>query len=83
MKLTKLDVAERQIVAAVQLLFEGGDPIPTGGGRRRTTCPLPLGRTTKFLILRRNAEFGSTAVSTCRAIIVNAAARERTAIPSY
>jgi hypothetical protein len=26
--ITKLDVAEREIVAAVQLLFDGGDPIP-------------------------------------------------------
>src|SRR5580704_7226166 len=28
MTITKLDVAEREIVAAVQLLFDGGDPIP-------------------------------------------------------
>jgi hypothetical protein len=28
MPITKLDVAEREIVAAVQLLFDGGDPIP-------------------------------------------------------
>lgn len=28
MTITKLDVAEREIVAAVQLLFGGGDPIP-------------------------------------------------------
>ena len=66
MKLMKLDVAERQIVAAVQLLFEGGDPIPMRYRRREETddSPLPLGRTTKFLILCRYAEFGSAAVST-------------------
>jgi hypothetical protein len=28
MTITKLDAAEREIVAAVQLLFDGGDPIP-------------------------------------------------------
>jgi hypothetical protein len=28
MPITKLDVAEREIVAAVRLLFDGGDPIP-------------------------------------------------------
>jgi hypothetical protein len=28
MSITKLDVAEREIIAAVQLLFSGGDPIP-------------------------------------------------------
>ncbi len=28
MTITKLDVAEREIVAAIQLLFDGGDPIP-------------------------------------------------------
>jgi hypothetical protein len=28
MTITKLDVAEREIVAAVQLLFDAGDPIP-------------------------------------------------------
>lgn len=28
MTITKLDVAEREIVAAVELLFNGGDPIP-------------------------------------------------------
>lgn len=28
MTITKLDVAEREIMAAVQLLFDGGDPIP-------------------------------------------------------
>ena len=28
MTISKLDVAEREIIAAVQLLFDGGDPIP-------------------------------------------------------
>ena len=28
MTVTKLDVAEREIIAAVRLLFDGGDPIP-------------------------------------------------------
>jgi hypothetical protein len=28
MTITKLDAAEREIVAAIQLLFDGGDPIP-------------------------------------------------------
>jgi hypothetical protein len=28
MTITKFDVAEREIIAAVQLLFDGGDPIP-------------------------------------------------------
>lgn len=28
MRVTKLDVAEREIIAAVRLLFDGGDPIP-------------------------------------------------------
>jgi hypothetical protein len=28
MTITKLDVAEREIVSAIQLLFDGGDPIP-------------------------------------------------------
>jgi hypothetical protein len=28
MTITKLDAAERQIVAAVRLLFDGGDPVP-------------------------------------------------------
>jgi hypothetical protein len=28
MTITELDAAEREIVAAIQLLFDGGDPIP-------------------------------------------------------
>jgi hypothetical protein len=35
MPITKLDVAEREIVAAVRLLFDGGDPIPVYARQRR------------------------------------------------
>ena len=55
MTITKLDVAERQIVAAVRLLFDGGDPVPIyvlAAAAREITTALCMDRGIRSMVDR-------------------------------